>query len=262
MAGATTRTQVLESLIVRELLYREALRLGIRVPAAEVAAKLAQLTDRLSGGAALEKALGGMGLSAGLLEAQLEQGLVIEKFLERDFSAGAAVSDDEVALYYQDHQDEFQQPLRFRLSHILVKVDPAASPDQKTEGRARIESLRKRLAAGEEFAALARKGSDCGSAKRGGDLGYFLPGKLSRKMEDEARALKPGGVSGIVEDRFGLHLLKLTELRPAAVLPLDEVKVKIRAKLREEKELKALAPFVKRLRAAAKVELLLNENDH
>lgn len=260
-AGAATKKQVLENLIVRELLYQEALRLGIKVPASEVAVKMAQLTGKLSGAAALESTLERMGLSPADLAAQLERGMVIRKFLERDFSKLATVTDDEASFYYQEHQDEFREPTRLRLSHILVKVDPAGGSERKAEGRKRIEALGKRLSAGEDFAALAREGSDCKSADKGGDLGYFLPGQLSRKIEDEARALKPGEASGIVEDRYGLHLLQLTESRPASVLPEEQVREKIRAKLKEEKETKALAPLVRRLRAAASVEILLNEDE-
>ena len=259
--GAVNKKQVLENLIVRELLYQEALRLGIRVPAGEVAAKLAQLTGALAGETALESTLDSMGLNSDALYAQLGRGMVIEKFLEGNFSKGPAASEDEVGFYYQDHQDQFREPLRLRLSHILVKIDPGGDAARKEQGRTRILALQKKLAGGEDFAALAREASDCYSAKKGGDLGYFLPGQLAKKMEDEARALKPGEVSGVVEDRYGWHLLKLTELRPAELLPLEQVRAKIRATLREEQQLKAVAPVVKRLRAAARVEILLNENE-
>jgi peptidyl-prolyl cis-trans isomerase C len=260
-AAAVNRKQVLENLIVRELLYQEAQRLGIKVTAEELAAKLAQLTGRLSGQAALESALDSMGLSSEALEQQLERGLVIEKYLEGHLAAGAPISGDEVEFYYQDHPDQFREPLRLRLSHILVRTDPAWDAARKEQGRQRIVALQGRLAAGEDFAALARGASDCFSAKNGGDLGYFLPGQLGKKMEDEARALGVGGVSGIVEDRYGLHLLKLTELRPAGLLPLEQATPRIRALIKEERQLKALVPVVKRLRAAAKVELVLNENE-
>ncbi|OGU12286.1 MAG: hypothetical protein A2075_11600 [Geobacteraceae bacterium GWC2_58_44] len=258
IAAAANKKQVLENLIVRELLYQEAVKTGVTVPAVEVAGKMARIAD---GKINLESTLHGMGLNSGTLEAHLERSLVIEKFLEGNFSKDAEVSDQEVESYYREHRDEFREPLRLRLSHILVKVDPARDSARKDEGRSRIEALRTRLSEGADFAALAREDSDCYSAKSGGDLGYFLSGELSRRMEDEARALKPGEVSGVVEDKYGLHLLKLTELRPVTQLPLESVRKKIRQDLVRQKELKALAPFVKKLRASAKVELLLNEDE-
>ena len=259
--GGANKKQVLENLIVRELLYQEAQRLGVKVSAGEVAAKLAQLSGKLPEGSALESTLDSMGLSSEALETQLEHGMVVEKFLAGRLSKGGTVSDDELAFYYQDHPDQFREPMRLRLSHILVRIDPAWDEARKEQGRNRLLALSQRLTRGEDFAALAREGSDCYSAKSGGDLGYFQAGQLSKKMEDEARALKAGEVSGIVEDRYGLHLLKVTELRPAALLPLDKVRDRARALIKAEKELQALEPLVKRLRAAARVELLLNENE-
>lgn len=256
-----SRKQVLENLIVRELLYQEALRQGVRVPSGEITAQLAQLSYRLPGGGESERALDRMGLSTSVLEGELARGLVIRRFLVRSLSAGAVVSDDDVAGYYRGHQDDYRVPLRFRLSHILVKVAPFPSYEKMQELRGKLEAVRRRVVTGEDFAALAREGSDCQSAKNGGDLGYFLSGQLSRKLEGEALRLKPGEVSGIVEDRFGLHLLKLTELRPEAVLPLSEVKEQIRDQIKEKRlQPKDLQRLVARLRAAARVEILLNED--
>lgn len=260
-ASAVNRKQVLENLIVRELLYQEALRLGFKAPAGAVAAKLDELGGRFSDPKAMKSTLDGMGLSSSALETQLERGLVVERYLEETFSRETKVSDAEVLNYYEDHPDQFKDPLRLRLSHILIKTDPAWDPSRKEQAHVRISLLAKRLSEGEDFAALAREASDCQSAPKGGDLGYFLPGQLAKKMEHEARLLKPGEVSEVVEDSYGLHLLKLTELRQTGVLPLEQVQGKIRARLKEEKTLKALAPVVKRIRAEAKVELLLNENE-
>jgi len=258
-AGPVSRKQVLENLIVRELLYQDALRQGIRVSADEVEAKLVELNGRLSGDAALERALDSMGLSPEALGVQLERGMVVEKYLEENFAKAAAVSGAEVGAYYQEHQDQYREPLRLRLSHILVKSDPAWDAAGKEQARLKILALQRRISGGEEFAALAREASDCYSAKSGGDLGYFLAGQLGKTVEEAARGLKVGEVSGVVEDRYGLHLLKLTELRPAAALPLERVRGKILAQLKKEKELAALAPVLRRLRAAAKIEILLNE---
>jgi peptidyl-prolyl cis-trans isomerase C len=258
---AVNRKQVLENLIVRELVYQEARKAGVQLAPGEVAAKLAQLKTRLADSSGLESTLGSMGLSVDSLEAQLAQGLVIEKYLEGIDPKGAGVSDQEVEHYYQDHPDEFREPLRFRLSHILVRVEAFWDDAAKERARLKMAQLEQGVRSGRQFAAVAREASECYSAKSGGDLGYFLPGQLGRMLEDAARELKPGEVSPVVEDRFGLHLLQVTELRPAGVAPLEQVRGKLRSQLRQEKLLKALTPVVKRLRAEAKVELLLNENE-
>ena len=256
------RKQVLEILIVRELLYQEALKQGVRVPADEVGLQLAQLSERLPGDAGLQGALDQMGLDPGALEEQLKRGLTIQKYLIGNLSRGARVSEAEIASFYREHREEYRQPLRLRLSHILVKADPSWGAEKLLDARGKLDDLKIRLSGGEDFAALAREASDCYSALNGGDLGYFQAGQLSKKLEDAALALKPGQVSGLVEDRYGLHLLKLTELRPEALLPLEKVRNQIRDTLLEKAlPPKDLAPLVRKLRAAAKVEILLNENE-
>jgi peptidyl-prolyl cis-trans isomerase SurA len=76
----------------------------------------------------------------------------------------------------------------------------------------KIKELQARLKSGEDFAALARSSSnDPGSAPIGGDLGYIQRGEMIQSFEDSAFSLKPGQISGIVETRFGYHLIQLLD---------------------------------------------------
>ena len=60
------------------------------------------------------------------------------------------------------------------------------------------------------FADLAAKVSDCSSAKHGGDLGFFGPGKMQKAFEDGAFALEVGAMSGVVDSYSGLHIILRT----------------------------------------------------
>ena len=257
---ALAKKQLLENLIVRELLYQEAVKRGIKLPEAAVDAELEGLKKRLDPKTDFADTLGELGLSEQSVREKVARGMVVQQFIDREFAGQGKVTEAEVERYYREHVEQYRQSCRLRLSHILVKSDPYWDEEQKGEARARLESLRKDILAGDDFAQLAQDYSECYSGKKGGDLGYFLPGQLSGKMEQAALALKPGELSGVVEDRYGLHLLKVTELREAAQLPLERVREEIRQELTRERQLKALAPFVKKLRAQAKVELLLNED--
>lgn len=80
--------------------------------------------------------------------------------------------------------------------HILV--------DQKFEA----QDILKKLEAGEEFEKLAKDFSNCGSAQSGGHLGEFSKGMMVPDFEKAAFALEPGQTSGIVQTRFGFHIIK------------------------------------------------------
>jgi NIMA-interacting peptidyl-prolyl cis-trans isomerase 1 len=60
------------------------------------------------------------------------------------------------------------------------------------------------------FKELARKHSDCGSSKKGGNLGTFARGKMQKSFEDAAFELKVGELSKIVSTDSGCHLILRT----------------------------------------------------
>ncbi len=100
-----------------------------------------------------------------------------------------------------------------RASHILLMyAGSARSTASRTKDQAaqQIQALKSELDAGADFADLARKHSDCPSAKQGGDLGAFGRGQMVGPFEQAAFALPVGGTSGVVETQFGYHLIRRT----------------------------------------------------
>ncbi len=85
-----------------------------------------------------------------------------------------------------------------RASHILVKHEYEA------------QDLERALGQGKDFAELAKKYSQCPSAKDGGDLGWLTGGKTVEEFEEALAVLQPGQVSKPVRTRFGYHLIKRT----------------------------------------------------
>lgn len=103
-------------------------------------------------------------------------------------------------------------------SHILVSVDPEASPADSMAAYNRIMKMRDSIMGGADFAqiAMGKGGSDDPSAaKNGGNLGYFTAFKMVYPFETAAYATPVGEVSMPVRSRFGYHLIMVHDKRPA-----------------------------------------------
>lgn len=184
-----------------------------------------------------------------------------------DFSASVEVTDPEIEQYYQAHQDQFTRPEQFQLAYLQLsadglknglEIDDATVEQYYQEhldqystkaqrrlshillpvaDRAAAEDILTRVNNGEDFAELAKSVSkDPGSAEQGGDLGWVEKGVMVPEFEEAAFALENvGDVSAIVETSFGLHIIKLTDEKPAQAKPFDSVKEQVIAELRDQK---------------------------
>jgi peptidyl-prolyl cis-trans isomerase D len=103
-------------------------------------------------------------------------------------------------------EERFNKGEALAARHILVKVDPTASPEQKEAARKKAEAIRAE-ATPANFAKLAAKSDEPGAAERGGDLGLFSTGMMVAEFEKAVRDIKPGEISPVVLTSFGYHVI-------------------------------------------------------
>ncbi len=132
--------------------------------------------------------------------------------------------------------------------HILIKSE---------DGEQRLEKIRQRILAGEDFAELAKKYSeDAGSAKQGGSLGWNFPGTFVPAFEAALASLKPGEISRPFKSRYGWHIVQLQDRRDATV-PRKVLRERARAVLTQQKQEEELQLWLRRLRDESFVEIRL-----
>lgn len=144
------------------------------------------------------------------------------------------VTDKEVRAWYDDHQDKYVTAEERRASHILIQIPADATEGDKAKAKATIDGLYAKVKADPaSFARLAKEFSqDPGSSGSDGDLGYFGHGVMVKPFEDAVFALKtPGEATGPIRTEFGLHLIKLTDIKPSKGRAFDEVASEIRNEL-------------------------------
>jgi peptidyl-prolyl cis-trans isomerase SurA len=101
----------------------------------------------------------------------------------------------------------------YRLSHILIAVPEAASPEQVQQARTEAEQVLTRLHTGADFHQLAIAHSDGQQALEGGDLGWRRGGQLPSLFADEVKDMKEGQVSDLIRSPGGFHIIQLTGMR-------------------------------------------------
>jgi peptidyl-prolyl cis-trans isomerase SurA len=105
--------------------------------------------------------------------------------------------------------------LEYNLSHILVSVPVAATPEQLAAREARAKEAFDKAAAGENFAQLAVTYSDSTTNVEGGALGWRRGTALPSIVADQVGKMKPGNVTEPIRTPSGFHIFKLNETRGA-----------------------------------------------
>ena len=95
-----------------------------------------------------------------------------------------------------------------------VVISPKVNEAERERVRLELNKLRERILKGDKFSTLATLYSeDPGTAKKGGELGFFTRGEMVGEFEAAAFALKPGEVSPVIETKYGFHIIQLIERR-------------------------------------------------
>lgn len=105
-----------------------------------------------------------------------------------------------------------------RASHILIRLESNASPEDTLKAYNRLMGLKARIEKGEDFASVAKgkMGSEDPSVRsNGGDLGYFTAFQMVYPFEQMAYNTPVGKVSNPFRTRFGYHIILVTDKRPA-----------------------------------------------
>ncbi len=169
--------------------------------------------------------ISGYGMTMDDLKSQVRPQIVMKELADAFQNDEAMAS--EAKTFYDANPNYFEKPEQVRASHVLIKMDPAATEEEKAAVKAKAEEVLAKAKAGDDFAALAKEYSeDPGSKDKGGEY-TFGRGKMVKPFEDTAFALEVGAVSDLVETQFGYHIIKLSEKMEAITESLEDAKPKI-----------------------------------
>jgi foldase protein PrsA len=237
-AGTTqyeTLKQQIVSLLAQKAAYQhKADQLDIKVSDKEVDDQLQLIISQQFGGkkATFLKAIKKQGYTEEQARAVVRFN-VVEKKLHDKIINDVKVSEKDERAYYAQNKASYATKEQREVAHILVKT------------KAKADAIEKQIAAGGDFAKLAKKYSiDTGSGANGGKL-TDTKGLYVKPFEQVAFKLKTGEVSEPVKSQFGYHIIKaLKPTQPAHTQSFDEVKAQIAATLSGKKQQEAVTKWV------------------
>lgn len=147
-----------------------------------------------------------------------------------------AIKIDEARLssMYDDYKRVIMKNEERKVSHILLQTG-TGEENSAEKVMVRIRELQQKLEDGASFEELAREYSeDPGSAEQGGDLGWVAGGEMVKPFEDVLFSLEKGEISDVVETQFGLHLIKLEDIRTPEVATFAEKRGDFEQELKQE----------------------------
>lgn len=185
---------------------------------------------------------------------QLKRDYLIEKLVERKLEKKIIITEEEIKVYFDDHQDDFilEEPV-IRAQQVLVK--------DQNEGWKILAQAQK----GEDFGALVKKHSLHPSADLEGDMGYFTEWDLDPQVAKRCFRLEPGKLSSLIKSKSGYHIFKVLDKRKKGdPKPLALVRESIINKLDQKKKKESVESLVRELKKkhTITVNLTALENDH
>jgi len=236
----------------KKLLLRTAMDEGITVSQEEIDSVLNVQFSHVGGKERYLEMLARNNVSFEFVKDDTRNSLLIQHYFED-------VVADQIEIGEEDIQNEFDKNYsgdrKATVRHILLMTQ-GKSDSEKKNIREKMEGILARAKAGEDFAELAKQYSeDPGSKDRGGLYVNFEKGDMVKPFEDAAFSVPIGGLSDIVETRYGYHILKIVD-REKNTQTLDELRSEIIDKIREPKKQQVYQAHLEQLKENAGFEVL------
>ncbi|MBN1816001.1 MAG: peptidylprolyl isomerase [Sedimentisphaerales bacterium] len=249
------RPQVVEWLVEQKLVEEKLKSKNIIITDEQIDTQLdAMLSARNMTREDAKKAVEQQGGTMEEFRSQMKMSMGTEKLLT-EYMEGKSEPIDEADAkkFYDENQQAFQEAEQVKASHILIKTENLDEAG-KAQARSRIEEILVKVKAGEDFATLAKEHSDCPSSAKGGDLDFFTKERMVPEFSEAAFSMKVGDVSGVVETKFGYHIIKVTDRKEAKVRSFEEEKDEITEYLTRQQRQRFWDQYRNELKKDAQIE--------
>ncbi len=243
--------RILDYMVTLEIVTQKQAELGVNITDEDLQTQLDQIKQMFGGDEAkFADALEQQKITLDQLKQNLRERSLMTKAAE-EVTKDVAVSDEEIAAYYDEHTSDFEQDETRTARHILIAPsDPSDTSTQPTDAQwqaalTEAQQVRKEIVEGADFGEKAKEVSDDpGSKELGGDLGVVQKGMMVPEFDQALFSLEDGQISEPVKTQYGYHIIQVTQINPAKQQTLDEVKEQIKSQLLDQAQQKAWEAWV------------------
>lgn len=236
-ARKALRDRLLSNIIEGRIQLQQAERDKIIVEDAEISEQVTEIMQKLKAKTPqeFEAMLNGQGLTVVGVRKRLRDQLLIQRLTRRKVALRISVTEQEIDRYLAENRGKLETGLSFEARHLLFLPGQGEGEEGWDAARRRAERVYALLLDGEEFAELAKKYSEDGSGKDGGDLGALKRGELAPEIEETVLRLQPGQFSAPFRSKVGYHLFRLESRESLAGDALVQARSQIRDILYRQK---------------------------
>lgn len=255
------KDNIVRRLVDAEIIKQQTQKLAVEITAQEKEEKWAEHKKRYGTDEAFRAFLERAGTTAEDVQEQFISNLLREKVFAK-VSESVTVTPQEVKEYYEQNKARYDEPEQVQASHILIKVQPNGTPEEKGQKKKRAEeALKKVKTKGADFAKIAKEYGEDPTRDRGGDLGYFTRGRMVKPFEDAVWGMKTNQISNIIETQFGFHVIKKIDHKKARQKPFKEVTEQIERSLVARKRNQVIRDALQKWKDEAKIELFVKGDE-
>jgi hypothetical protein len=193
-----------------------------------------------------------MGKSLASFKKEFAENTWAQEHLRESVKEKPIIELSELNDYYNDHIESYRRPAKVRFQILSAMF--SKYPSKAVANQAIVDMGNEVRLGGSRFDGVAKRSSSGLKAAEGGQVDWTSQGALKSQVIDNAIfSLPVGGLSPILEDEDGFHIIEVLERVPAHVQSFVDSQAEIKKKLTKEKISKQRMEFIKKVRSETQV---------
>lgn len=258
-ARQALRERLLGRIIETRIQLQQAEREKVVVEDVEVSEQLDEIMKKVNAKdlTDLEALLKTQGIALDSVKKRIRDQIMVQRLTRRKVALRISVTEQEIDAYLASNREKLEVGLSFEARHMLFLPEAGQGEEGWTAAGKKAEMVYGLLKEGQDFGELAKKYSEDGSGKDGGQLGALKRGELAPEIEEEILKLEPGQFSAPFRSKVGYHLFRLDSRETLSGEALVQTRSQIRDILYRQKYDARLKEWLAEIKQRAIIDVRL-----